>query len=218
MSSQKIKFGDKEVDKKKFYSSKEAIFLDFIDLSKIVVSNKWKINDTIYKYFCGYLNNDFIQPLCVILPQMSRYIKYFDNGRKNMSFVTDDKEVYGKYNEIWNVVKRLLKLKFAASPVRDDKYILAKLKIFNRINRTTFTNNIMPIKKNHCICIPAIDIDSVLKVDKKSYPQAYLEQCKYKLKKRKPVNFIDFEIIDDDDNESDNDNDDENENDFITSR
>ena len=218
MSSQKIKFGDKEVDKKKFYSSKEAIFLDFIDLSKIVVSNKWKINDTIYKYFCGYLNNDFIQPLCVILPQMSRYIKYFDNGRKNMSFVTDDKEVYGKYNEIWNVVKRLLKLKFAASPVRDDKYILAKLKIFNRINRTTFTNNIMPIKKNHCICIPAIDIDSVLKVDKKSYPQAYLEQCKYKLKKRKPVNFIDFEIIDDDDNEFDNDNDDENENDFITSR
>ena len=54
MSSQKIKFGDKEVDKKKFYSSKEAIFLDSIDLSKIVVSIKWKINDTICKYFCGY--------------------------------------------------------------------------------------------------------------------------------------------------------------------
>ena len=69
------------------------------------------------------LNNDVIQPLCVILPQMSGYIKYFDNGGKNMSFVTDDKEVYEKYDEIWNVVKRLLKLKFAAGPVRDDKYI-----------------------------------------------------------------------------------------------
>ena len=46
MSSQKIKFGDKEVDQKKLYSSKEAIFLDSIGLSKIVVSNKWKINDT----------------------------------------------------------------------------------------------------------------------------------------------------------------------------
>ena len=68
-----------------------------------------------------------IQPLCVILPQMSGYIKYFDNGGKNMSFVTDDKEVYERFNEIWNVVKRLLKLKFAANPVRDDKYILAKL-------------------------------------------------------------------------------------------
>ena len=149
----------------------------------MVVSNKWKINDTIYKYFCGYLNNDVIQPLCVILPQMSGYIKYFDNGGKNMSFATDDKEVYEKYNEIWNVVKRLLKLKFAASPVRDDKYILAKLKIFNEINRTTFTNNVMPIEKNHHICIPAIDIDSVLKIDKRSYPHAYLEQRKYKLKK-----------------------------------
>ena len=121
INSQKIKIGDKELDKKKFYSSKKAIFLDSIDLSKIVVSNKWKINDRTYKYFCGYLNNDVIQPLCVILSQMSRYIKYFDNGGKNMSFVTGDKEVYEKYNEIWNVVKRLLKLKFTVCPVRDDK-------------------------------------------------------------------------------------------------
>ena len=107
MSSQKIKFGDKEVDKKEFYSSKEAILLDFVDLSKTVVSNKWKTDDTTYKYFCGYLNNDVIQSLCVILPQMSGYIKYFDDGGKKMSFATDDKEVYEKYNEIWNVLKRL---------------------------------------------------------------------------------------------------------------
>ena len=40
-------------------------------------------------------------------------------------------------------------------------------------------------KKNNCICIPAVDIDSVLKIDKKLYPQAYLEQCQYKLKKKK---------------------------------
>ena len=106
-----------------------------------------------------------------------------------MSFVTDDKEVYEKYKEIWNIVKRLLKLKFAVSPVQDDKYILAKLKMFNKINGTTFTNNFMPIEKNHYICIPAIDIDSVLKIDKKAFPQAYLEQCKYKLKKRKPFKF-----------------------------
>ena len=62
ISSQKIKSGDKEVDKKEFYSSKEAILLDSVDLSKIVVSNKWKISDTKYKYFCGYLNNNVIQP------------------------------------------------------------------------------------------------------------------------------------------------------------
>ena len=100
MSSRKIKFGDKEVDKKEFYSSKQAISLGSVDLSKIVVSNKWKINDTTYKYFCGYLNDDTIQPLCVILPQTNGYIKYFDDGGKNMSFLTDDEEVYEKYNEI----------------------------------------------------------------------------------------------------------------------
>ena len=61
MSLKKIKFGDKEVN-------------------KIVVSIKWKINETTYKYLCGHLNNDVIQPLCVILPQMNGYIKYFDNG------------------------------------------------------------------------------------------------------------------------------------------
>ena len=65
MSSRKIKFGDKEVDKKEFCSCKQAISLDSVDLSKIVVPNKSKINDTTYiKYSCGYLNNDIIQPLC----------------------------------------------------------------------------------------------------------------------------------------------------------
>ena len=117
---------------------------------------------------------------------------------KNMSFVTDDEEVFEKYNEIWEVVRKLLKLNFTVGPVRDDKYIVAKLKIFNKINRTTFTDDIIPFQRNHYICIPAIDIDSVLKINKRAYPQAYLEQCKYKLKKRRAVNFIDEEIIDED--------------------
>ena len=177
--------------------------LDSVDLSKIVVSSRWKLNDTTYKYFCGYLNNDVIKPLCVILPQMNGYIKYFDDGGKNMSFVTDDEKVYEKYDEIWNVVKNLLKSKFAASPIRNDKYILAKLKIFKKKNLTIFNNNIVPIEKSHYICIPAIDIDSVLKIDKKAYPQAYLEERKYKLKKRKLVSFIDSEITDDSDSDSD---------------
>ena len=70
----------------------------------------------------------------------------------------------------------------------------------------------MPIEKNHYIYIPAIDIDSVLKVDKKVFPQAHLEQCKYKLKKRRPVNFIDIEIIDDDHEDDGYDSDNENKN------
>ena len=63
------------------------------------------------------------------------------------------------------------------------------------------------MEKNHYICIPATDIDSVLKIDKKAYPQAYLEECTYKLKKRKLVSFIDSEIIDDDDDDDDDSDD-----------
>ena len=196
MSLRKIKFGNKEVDKKEFYSSKQAISLDSVDLNKIVVSKKWKIDDTTYKYFCGYLNDDVIKPLCVILPQMNGYIKYFNDGGKNMLFVTDDEKVYEKYNEIWEVIRNLLKIDFTVNPVRDDIYLVAKLKIFNKINKTTFTSNAIPMEKNHYICIPAIDIDSILKIDKRLYPQAYLEQCKYKLKNRKIVNYINDEIID----------------------
>ena len=204
MSLIKIKFGNKEVNKKEFYSSKQAISLDSVDLNKIVVSKKWKTNDTTYKHICGYLNNDSIQPLCVILPQMDGYIKYFDDGGKTMSFVTDDEKIV-MYNEIWEVIRNLLKIGFIVSPVRDDIYLVAKLKIFNKINRTTFNNNnYIPMEKNHYICIPVIDIDSILKIDKIAYPQAYLEQCKYKLKKRKIVNYIDDEIIDED---SDSDSD-----------
>ena len=189
----------------KIYSSKKAVPLDSVDLDKVVVSSKWKINDTTYKYLCGYLNNDVIQSLCVILPQMNGYIKYFDDGGKNMSFVTDDEEVYEKYDEIWEVVRKLLKLKFTVGPVRDDKYLIAKLKIFNGINRTTFTDNAIPIERTSYNCIAAIDIDSVLRTDnKRAYPQAYLEQCKYKLRKRKIVNFTDDEIMDEDrENDSD---------------
>ena len=205
MSLKKIKFGNKEVNKKDFYSSKQAISLDSVDLNKIVVSKKWKINDTTYKHICGYLNNDTIQPLCVILPQMDGYIKYFDNGVKNMSFVTDDEKIYKKYNETWEVVRNLLKIAFTVGRVRDDIYLVAKLKIFDKINRTTFNNNDIPRERNHYICIPVIDIDSVLKIDKKAYPQAYLEQCKYKLKKRKIVNYIDDEIIDEDSDSDIND-------------
>ena len=152
-----------------------------------------------------YLNNDTIQILRVILPQMDGYIKYFDDGGKNMSFVTDDEKIYKKYNKIWEVIRNLLKIDFTVNPVRNYIYLVAKLKIFNGINRTKFTNNAIPIEKNHYICIPVIDIVSVLKIDKKAYPQAYLEQCKYKLKKIKIVNYIDDEIIDEDSDSDIND-------------
>ena len=63
------------------------------------------------------------------------------DGGKNMSFVTDDEKIYDKYNKIWELIKKLLKVNFTVGPIRDDKYLTAKLKIFNKVNKTKFTGD-----------------------------------------------------------------------------
>ena len=101
MREQTIKFGDIVVNKKEFHASKQAIALNSVKTGKILVSYKFQHSDDGLKYFIGYLHDDdVIRPLCIILPQMSGYIKYFDNGGKNMSFKVEDESVYLKHTEI----------------------------------------------------------------------------------------------------------------------
>ena len=176
MNEQKITFGDKEISKKDFYSSMQAISLDSVDKSKTIVSKKWKINDSTIKFFIGYLNEDIVRPLCIILPQMSGFIKYFDDGNKIMSFKIENKDIYSKYSDNWKKIKKLLNVKFNSLPIYNEEYIKTKVKIFNGVNNTSFNNNEIPKEKIHYICIAAINIDSVMKIDKKIYPQIYLEQ------------------------------------------
>ena len=93
--------GDIVVNKKEIHASKQAIALNLVDTNEIVVSDKFKHSDDSSKYFIGYLHDDdVIRPLCIVLPQMSEYIKYFGNGGKNMSFKIKDECVYLKYTEI----------------------------------------------------------------------------------------------------------------------
>ena len=93
-----------------------------------------KSNNEASKYFIGYLNDiNEISPLCIILPQMSGYIKYFENGGKNMPFKIEDDNVYVKYNETWNKIKKLLGVKFYSEPIYDDKYIKTKVKAFSSV-------------------------------------------------------------------------------------
>ena len=42
---------------------------------------------------------------------MSGYIKYFDNGGKNMTFKIENDNVLIKYNEIWNKIRKTLNIK-----------------------------------------------------------------------------------------------------------
>ena len=85
-----FKFNNVILNKKKFHKSKEPIDLFSVDLDQIVVSYKSKHNGVGFKYFIGYLEGEIVKPLCIIWPQMSGYIKYFENGSKNMSFLIKD--------------------------------------------------------------------------------------------------------------------------------
>ena len=156
------------MNKKDFHASKKAIPFNSVNKNNIVISQRVKHNDDSYRYFIGYAHDDgVIRPLCVILPQMSGCIKYFENGGKNMSFKIEEESVYLKYVEIWNKIKSVLNVKFHSQPIYDDKYIKTKVKVFNNAINTLLSGDEIPKERDHYVCISAIFIDSVLKADKK---------------------------------------------------
>ena len=125
---------------------------------------------------------------------MSGHIKYFENGGKNMSFVIKDDSVLDKYNEIWNKIIRELNIKLHSMHVYDEKYIKAKVGEFNGVIKTNFLGCEVPKENIHYTCIACITIDSVMKIEKKNYPQVYLEECNYKIIKTKMTRFINTEL------------------------
>ena len=128
MSEKTLKFDNIWVNKKEFHKSKQPINLDLVNVDQIVVSDKFKHSDDGFKYFIGYKEGEIVKSLCIILSQMSGYIKYLENGGKNMSFVTKDDDILDKYNEIWDKIKETLRIKFHSMPVYNEKYIKAKVR------------------------------------------------------------------------------------------
>ena len=96
---------------------KKAIDLESVIVDKIVVSDKFKHSEDGYKYYIGYQEDEIVRPLCIILPQMNRHIKYFENGGKNMSFLIKNDEVWEKYEEIWDATKNKPGSKFHSEPI-----------------------------------------------------------------------------------------------------
>ena len=123
-----------------------------------------------------------------ILPQMNGYIKYCENGRKNMSFLVKNSEVWEKYEEIWNVIKS------HSQPIYENKYLKTKVREFDGTIKTNFSGNNIPKENTYYTCIACITVDSVMKMNKKNYPQFYLEECKYKAKKINTPRFINTEL------------------------
>ena len=182
------------VNKKEFYKSKQPINLVLLNVDQIVIFDKIKHNYDDFKYFIGYKEDDIVKPLCIILPQMSGYIKYFENGGKDMSFVIKDDDVLAKYNEISNKIKRTLNIKLHSMPVYSEKNIKTKVKEFNGVIKTNFLDDEIPKENEHYACIACINIDSIIRLEKTNYPEVYLDECKYKIKKIKISEFINTEL------------------------
>ena len=86
MSEKTLQFNNIILNAKEFYKSKEPNHLLSVDADQIVVSHKFKLTDDVFKSFIGYKEGEIVKPLCIILPQITGYIKYFENGNKNMFF------------------------------------------------------------------------------------------------------------------------------------
>ena len=153
---------------------------------------KSSINDDAFKYFIGYKEGEIVKRLCIALPQMSRYIKYFENGGKNMSFLIKDGDVLDKYNEIWNKIKKTLNIKFHGVPVYNEKCI--KAREFNSVIKANLLGDEIRKENVHYTCIAYITIDSVMKMKKINYSQVYLEECKYKIRKKNKPKFRNTEL------------------------
>ena len=113
-----------------------------------------------------------------------------------MSFVVKDKQLLKKYTKIWETIEKLMKISFESNPVYgdDDKYIKTKIKTYAGSIITNFHNKKMPKEKEPCKCLSIIMIDSVIKANKKYYPQALLEECKYIQEKTKIENYINEDL------------------------
>ena len=93
MNEKTLKFENIRINKKEFHKSKQPEDLASVNVDQIVLSGKFKHSDEGIKYFIGYEKDAITRPLCIILPEMNGYIKYFENVSKNMSFFIKDDDV-----------------------------------------------------------------------------------------------------------------------------
>ena len=128
MGKEILMFGDIETKKKIFYN-KTLIFFKYIDIEKVLVSNKISFGEKNYKHFIGYLFDDNeIQPLHIMLPKTSAYVKSHDVQTKSMYFLIEDDDLLEKYNAIWNKVSADVKKEFDSEPVYNKSFLKGKIK------------------------------------------------------------------------------------------
>ena len=104
MSRKNITFNNKKIRKSTFYKNKKINNIEDINVDNILVSRKESYgNKNLLKYFIGYNDNDIIRPLCIKLPQMTGYVRKFDEN-ETMSFIVKDKQLLKSYTKIWGKI------------------------------------------------------------------------------------------------------------------
>ena len=171
MSEKTLKFNNIRLNKKEFHKSKQPVDLMSVNVDQILVSNRFKHNSERFKYFIGYHKGKIVKPLCIILHQMSGYIKYFEKWGKNMSFLIKDEEVEEQQEQIWSVIKNKPGIKFHSEPIYKNKYVKTKVREYDGAIKKNFLDNGIPNKNIHYTCIACTAIDSVMRIDKKTIPK-----------------------------------------------
>ena len=166
LNEKTLKFDNVRANKKEFHKPKQPINLDLVNVHQIVVSDKFRHSDDGFKYFIGYKESEIVKPLCIILSQISGYIKCFENDGKYMSFMIKNDDVLDKHNEIWNKIKITLNIKFHSMSIYDEKYIKVKVREFNYVIKTNFLGDEIPKESMHYACIACITIDFAMRMEK----------------------------------------------------
>ena len=206
MSGKSMNFDDKKINKNNFYKNKKLFNIHDLDVNKILVSKKESYGtENSLKYFIGHNNDDIIRPLCIKLPQMIGYVKTFE---------VRDNKLLKKYNKIWEKISNLINIEFDSETVYgdNDKYIKTKIKMYEDRVNTNFQGEKVHKENASCKCLSLIMLDSVIRVNKKYYPQTLLEECKYVTRKNKMENIINDDLDLSSSNESNNESKNESDN------
>ena len=94
MEQETIHFGENSIIKSAFHKNKKPININKVDIKRIALSDKKSCGKDLFKYFVGYRyeGNAFPSPLCIKLPQMNAYTKYFDKNNKYINLLVSDKK------------------------------------------------------------------------------------------------------------------------------
>ena len=171
----------KKINKKDFYNNKKQFNIEDIDINKILISKPETYQNNMRKYIIGY-NNNTVSPLQLFLPKMTGYLNIFKDLARKISFFTNNNEFLERYTAIWEKISDLVNKKFDSDPIYNNKYINTKIRSYNNDIKTNFRNidnknNKLPEKNKLYKCVSLISLDSIIRINKKYYPQTLLQEC-----------------------------------------